>query len=71
MIGAGLALVRRFAADLDALRQLAKHDPAAAETIVATLVAHLRSARPESVSPMALGPPAEPIRDPRRPRGVR
>jgi hypothetical protein len=60
MTPAGLALARRFAADLEALHELHKHDPAAAGVIVASLVAHLRSSRPEAVSP-----PLSPVVDPR------
>jgi len=41
------------------------------DAIYTALVADLRSRRPEAVSPMTLGPPTEPIRDPRGPRGGR
>jgi hypothetical protein len=40
-------------------------DPVERDAIYAVLVADLRSRRPGAVSPMTLGPPTEPIRDPR------
>jgi putative ubiquitin-RnfH superfamily antitoxin RatB of RatAB toxin-antitoxin module len=42
-------------------------DPHERDEIYRALVADLRSRRPENVSPMTLGPPIEPIRDPRVP----
>jgi hypothetical protein len=44
-------------------------DPVERDAIYAALVADLRARWPEAVSPMTLGPPTEPIRDPRGPRG--
>ncbi len=64
-------LARRLAGNLTELGELAKHEPAAADQLVGSLVAHMRSVQPEAVSPMTLGPPTEPIRDPRGPRGGR
>lgn len=50
------------------LAKLERSAPAAVARIVGLLVAHLRSWRPESVTPLGdLGPPTEPIRDPRTP----
>ncbi len=46
-------------------------DPIERDAIYAALVADLRSRRPEAVSPMTLGPPTEPIRDPRGSGGGR
>jgi hypothetical protein len=43
-------------------------DPAERDAVYRALVADLRARRPESVSPLTLGPPTEPIFDPRRPR---
>lgn len=40
-------------------------DPVERDAIYTALVTDLRSRRPEMVSPMTLGPPTEPIRDPR------
>ncbi|HEU5275122.1 MAG TPA: hypothetical protein VFU97_15785 [Xanthobacteraceae bacterium] len=40
-------------------------DPVERESIYKALFADLRARRPEAVSPMTLGPPTEPIRDPR------
>lgn len=40
-------------------------DPADRDLIYQHLVADLRSRRPQSVSPLTLGPPTEKIRDPR------
>ena len=40
-------------------------DPAERDELYAAPVADLRARRPESVSPLTLGPPTEPIRDPR------
>lgn len=56
------ALVEVFRAALDATDRLS---PADRDGIYQALVADLRSRRPESVSPMKMGPPTEPIRDPR------
>jgi hypothetical protein len=62
--GAAVAeLIRTALATADRL------DPVERDAIYAALVADLRSRRPESVSPMTLGPPTEPIRDPRGPGG--
>lgn len=43
-------------------------DPAERDELYRLLVADMRSRRPESVSPLTLGPPTDPaaIRDPRR-----
>jgi len=52
-----------------ALAELADVDryaPGEVAAVVASLVAHLRSWRPEAVAPLGtLGPPTEAIRDPR------
>lgn len=54
----------RFA--FDELAACAPHAPAAVDRVLTVTVAHLRSWRPESVTPLGvLGPPTEPIRDPR------
>ncbi len=59
-------IARRLAAALIDLRELERDHPAEVEAIVCTLVAHLRSWRPESVSPLGTLPaPGEVIRDPR------
>ncbi len=59
-------IAQRFAADFEDLRELERDHPAEVEAIVCSLVAHLRSWRPESVSPLGvLPPPGEVIRDPR------
>lgn len=48
------------------LAELERHAPGQVAAVVAALVGHLRSWRPESVSPLGLlAPPTEPIRDPR------
>lgn len=55
--------LRMALAELAALDRYAPDEVAA---VVAALVAHLRSWRPESVAPLGtLGPPTEAIRDPR------
>jgi hypothetical protein len=54
-----------------ALDEADKLDPRERDQLYAALVADLRSRRPESVSPLTIGPPTEPIRDPRGPRGDR
>jgi hypothetical protein len=57
---------RRLAAELEALRDHERRQPAEVEAIVCHLVAHLRSWRPESVTPLGKLPaPSEPICDPR------
>lgn len=57
-------LAQRLAGDPAELAELAKRDPATADSIFAALVAHLRSARLESVSPLGvLPPPGEVTRD--------
>lgn len=62
MIG---SIARRQAAILVELNELAKTNPAAVDGFVVALVNHLRSWRPESVSPLGTLPDPEPIRDPR------
>jgi len=47
---------------LDAVDRL---DADERDGIYRAIVADLRARRPESVSPLTLGPPTEPIRDPR------
>ena len=49
------------------LRELERDQPAAVARVLELLLADLRSWHPESVSPLGLGPPTEPIRDPRTP----
>lgn len=69
MSPAGIAIARRLAVELEALREHEKQHPDETAAIVAHLVAHLRAWRPESVSPLGtLPPPTETIRDPRGPR---
>lgn len=49
-----------------------KLDPPQRDEIYRELVADLHARRPDSVSPLQLGPPVEPIRDPRcMPGGAR
>lgn len=51
---------------LQGLRELERDHPAAVQLIIGLLVAHLRAWHPEAVTPLGiLGPPTEPIRDPR------
>lgn len=53
---------------LAGLRENERGEPAAVRRVVDLLVADLRSWHPESVTPLGvLGPPTEPIRDPRTP----
>ena len=54
-----LELVRQAMAAVESL------DPAERDVVVETLVADLRARHPESVSLLTIGPPTEPIRDPR------
>ncbi len=55
-----------------ALEAADKLDPPQRDEVYRALVADLRARRPESVSPLQLGPPTEPIRDPRcMPGGAR
>lgn len=62
----GATIAQRLAADLEDLGELERVDPEGAEAIRCSLVAHLRSAWPESVSPLGtLPPPGEIVRDPR------
>jgi len=58
------ALAELFRTTLDAADRL---DPDDRDELYRMLVADLRSRRPESVSPLTLGPPTDPaaIRDPR------
>ena len=61
-----MTIARRLAADLESLRELDRQHPDEVEAIVCSLVAHLRSWRPESVTPLGtLPPPTEAVRDPR------
>lgn len=61
----GTTIAQRFAADLEDLADHERQHPDETEAIVAHLVAHLRSWRPESVSPLGVLVPTEPARDPR------
>lgn len=55
--------LRQVLADL---RELERDHPAAVQRVVDLLIADLRSWHPEAVAPLGvLGPPTEPIRDPR------
>lgn len=66
MTAAGTAIARRFAAALEDLRDHDRQEPAEADAIVCSLVSHLRSWRPEAVSPLGTLPePTTVIRDPR------
>jgi hypothetical protein len=56
------AVIETFRVALDAADGL---DPAERDEVYGRLVSDLRSRRPESVSPLTLGPPTDPIRDPR------
>lgn len=59
----GAALVEVFRAALAALANL---EPAEQDAIVGAIVADLRARRPVAVAPLGvLGPPTEPITDPR------
>lgn len=54
------------------LAEVERDAPAEVASVVAIIVAHLRSWHPEAVSPLgALGPPTEAIRDPRGEAGPR
>ena len=65
----GNAIAQRFAALLADLREHEKAQPAEADAIVCSLVAHVRAWRPEAVSPLGtLLEPGEAVRDPRVPR---
>jgi len=60
------AIAGDFATLLIALRELEKTDPSGVDQIVVALVAHIRSWRPESVSPLGTLPdPGEVAHDPR------
>lgn len=62
----GQAITRTLAAVFKALEEHGKTHPGEVDGIVAQTVAHLRSWRPESVSPLGTLPrPEQPIRDPR------
>ncbi len=62
----GTTIAQRIAADLEDLRELERDHPSEVEAIVSHLIAHVRSWKPESVSPMGTLPrPEQPIRDPR------
>jgi hypothetical protein len=56
---AAIEVIRTALAAVDQL------DPVERDAIYMALVADLRARRTEAVSPMTLGPPTEPIRDPR------
>lgn len=62
--GAALAQLQRQV--FDALAELEKTAPADVDALVTSIVSHLRSWRPESVSPLGQLPaPTERISDPR------
>jgi hypothetical protein len=62
----GLAIAAVLRSAFGTLAELDKTAPGDVDALVAATVAHLRAFRPEAVSPLgALGPPTEPIRDPR------
>lgn len=62
----GNTIAQRIAADLEDLRELERQQPSEVDAIVSHLVAHLRSWRPESVTPLGVLPrPEERIADPR------
>jgi hypothetical protein len=64
----GHQIALRFLADFEDLREHEKTEPAEVEALVSHIVAHLRSWRPESVSPLGTLPaPEEPNVDPRIP----
>ena len=48
-----------------AMKAVETLDPAERDVVVDMLVADLRARHPESVSLLTIGPPTEPIRDPR------
>lgn len=71
MTAATRSLAQRLAQLLAEVGELARTEPAAADRLVQALVSHIRSWKPESVSPLGtLPPPTDPgaIRDPRGPR---
>lgn len=62
----GLAIAAVLRSAFDALAELEKTSPADVDALIATTVAHLRSWRPECVTPLGVLPsPTERIRDPR------
>lgn len=65
MTARGQSIAQRLAADLEDLRDHERLNPDEVETIVAHLVGHLRSWRPESVAPLGTMVPTELERDPR------
>lgn len=66
MTARGTTIAQRIAADLEDLKEHERQHPSEVEAIVSWLVSHLRSWRPESVSPLGtLAAPGEVIRDPR------
>jgi hypothetical protein len=70
--GLATALIELQRSIFQRLEHLSKVSPGEADRFMAMVIAHLRAFRPEAVSPLgALGPPTEPIRDPRGPRGGR
>ena len=62
MTGRGAAILELVRQAMAAVESL---DPAERDVVVETLVADLRARHPESVSLLTIGPPTEPIRDPR------
>ena len=65
MTSRGLAIVELMRSAMTTLESL---DPAERDIVIGALVADLRARHPESVSILTLGPPTEPIRDPRSSR---
>lgn len=66
MTAVGEQIARALADALGRARELEKTAPGDVDTIVGTLVAHLRGWRPESVAPLGVLPdPEAPICDPR------
>lgn len=62
----GTIIAQRFAADLEDLRDHEKQHGDEVEAIVCSIVAHLRSWKPESVTSLGVLPePEAPITDPR------
>lgn len=64
-------MTERGSAIVELMRQTLKSvdtlQPAERDLVYTMLVSDLRARRPESVSPLTLGPPTEPIKDPRVP----
>lgn len=66
MTSVGRAILELQRSLFEKLQALERTAPSDVDAIVTAIVAHLRSWRPVSIAPLGtLGPPTEPIRDPR------